>query len=692
MNNFLLEIGTEEIPAGYIEPALNALASTLLKKLTDARIDHGDAKIYGTPRRLAVEIADVSDKQTSVTKNVIGPPEKVAFNGNGKPTVAAQKFAGKIGISMDEIRITEMEKGRYLCAEKTEEGIASSEILANILPDVITSTPFPKTMKWAGYNIHFARPIHSILALLGRDVVSFKLEDIESGNITSGHRFMYAGNVTVADTGDYVDSLRSASVVVDLEERKKIVEEEISKIADDLGGRVLPDPELVDIVKNLVEYPIAVAGKFDTKYLEVPDEVLITAMREHQKYFAVIDEKDRLMPCFIAVNNTRTKDMTLAATGHERVLRARLADAQFFYKSDMETSFDEWVERLKRVLFQAKLGSMYEKIMRVRELSEFLADEAGQDSEFRHRVSRAATLCKTDLVSQVVVEFPKLQGVMGRVYASVRGEHREVAYAIEEHYRPTSSGGLLPETMTGAILAIADKMDSLCGCFSAGLIPTGASDPYALRRQGIGILQIMHDKGLSFSLKNLIEKSTRLFRGKTDQEIKDITAAVYTFLKNRMAHLLSEEGFPKDNIAAIVDISVDHVPNVRNRARALGKLRAEPDFEPLAIAFKRVVNIIRKADYMVMGNIDESLFEHECESALFTAYKVVKEKVADDLDKGLFDQALLDIASLRDAVDAFFEGVMVMADDMKIRDNRLSLLRHIADLFGEFADFSKIST
>ncbi|MDM8551354.1 glycine--tRNA ligase subunit beta [Desulfobacterales bacterium HSG2] len=692
MNNLLLEIGTEEIPAGYIEPALHALASTLSKKLTHARIDHGESRVFGTPRRLAVEIADVSDKQESLAEEVTGPPEKVGFDENGKPMVPAQKFAEKIGISVEDIRIKETEKGRYLCAERKEDGLPSATVLAEILPDVITSTPFPKTMKWADLNVYFARPVHSVLALLGKEVVPFVLGNIKSGNTASGHRFMHPERVTVTDPADYIDKLRSAYVVADLEERKKLVEADISKVADELGGRVLPDPELVDIVKNLVEYPIAVAGKFDTAYLEVPDEVLITAMREHQKYFAVFDENDKLMPCFIAVNNTRTKDMSFVATGHERVLRARLADARFFYKSDLETSFDDWLEKLKRVLFQAQLGSVYEKVMRIQQIAEFLADETGQDSAFKEQVSKAARLCKTDLVSQVVVEFPKLQGVMGKVYASVRGENRELAVALEEHYRPTYSGGPLPETMTGAILAIADKIDSICGCFSVGFIPTGTADPHALRRQGIGITQIMHEKGFSFSLKSLIEKSVSLFGEKSDQEIRKITDSVYTFLQDRITHLLAEEGYSKDVIAAIVKVSVDHVPNIRRRVRALEQLKAEPDFEPLAIAFKRVVNIIRKAGHEVTGNVDESLFEHESESALLNAYKGVREKVANDLDKGHFEQALLDIASLRDPVDAFFEGVLVMADDMNIRDNRLALLRHIADLFGEFADFSKIST
>jgi len=691
MDKLLLEIGTEEIPAGYIEPALNALESIFLKKLSDARIAHGHAKVFGTPRRLAIQISDVADRQESVTEEITGPPEKVAFDGQGKPLVAAHKFAEKLGISIDRIKIKETEKGRYLCAEKTDAGLPTCDFLANILPDMITAIPFPKTMKWADLHIQFARPVRSVLAILGTRVIPFALGNIQSSNTVSGHRFMQPDKITVNTPDEYVGKLRGAYVMADLTERRKAVEEEVAKAAAALGGKVLPDSGLTDIVKNLVEYPVAVVGKFDREFLEVPDEVLITAMRKHQKYFAVVDDKNKLMPCFIAVNNTLAKDMSLVATGHERVLRARLSDAKFFYRSDLESSFEAWVEKLQGVLFQAKLGTMYEKMLRVRELAEAVADMAEQSDEVKQDASRAATLCKADLVSQVVVEFPELQGLMGRVYASVRGENTAVASAVEEHYRPTYSGGPLPETITGAILAVADKADSICGCFKAGLIPTGASDPYALRRQGIGIVQIMLDKGFSFSLMLLIEKSLSLFGEISVRDLREISTKIYTFLQNRMEHLLAEQGFSKDVIAAVTSVSVDNVPYVWERVRALEKLKSAPDFEPIAVAFKRVVNIIRKAEYLVSGVVDESLFEHETERQLFAACKEVKNKVADDMRKGQFEKALLDIASLRPAVDAFFNDVLVMAEDEKIRDNRLVLLKHIVNLFENYADFSKIS-
>ena len=692
MKSLLLEIGSEEIPAGYIEPALEFLSLALLQKMTDVRIEHGNARIFGTPRRLAIEVQQVADKQKSLTSEVSGPPEKVGFDNNGNPTTAALKFAEKVGVSVNALKIKETNKGRYVCARVVERGLATRTLLKTILPEVILATPFPKTMKWAELNISFARPIHYIVALLGNQIIPFEVGATKSGRYSFGHYFMQPGKVKISSPDDYVKTLKDAHVFIDFEERRKLVENEINKAAKDVGGKVFPDEELIDINKNLVEFPIATAGNFDKTFLEIPGEILITAMRHHQKYFAVVDDNGNLMPSFIAVNNTRTKDMDLVATGHERVLRARLSDAEFFFKSDVGESMDEWVDRLKGVLFQAKLGSMYEKVQRIQKIAAYLADATGQKENVKKQVLRAAWLCKADLVSQVVHEFPNLQGVMGRNYASIKKEPKAVAAAIEEHYRPTYSGGPLPETEIGGLISIADKIDSICGFFSVGLVPTGASDAYALRRQGIGIIQIMNDRGFSFSLKKLIEKSLSIYGIKGAKNIKEIADLIFTFIQNRMTYQLVEEGFSKDVIAAVADADTDHVPNVWNRVRALQDLKTAADFEPLAVAFKRVVNIIKKADLPAKKKVDEKLFEHESEKALYSAYKDLKGKVSNLLDKGQFDRVLREIAKLRDPVDAFFDGVMVMSKEKKIRNNRLALLGLISDLFGLFADFSKIST
>jgi glycyl-tRNA synthetase beta chain len=703
MDTLLLEIGTEEIPAGYINPALKGLAATLQKKMTEARIEHGSAEIFGSPRRLAVRIEKVAAKQLPLKTELTGPPVKVGFDESGKPTMAAKKFAEKAGVKIEKLSIKETRKGAYLCAVKQERGEATQTLLKEILPKAILAIPFPKTMRWADMDITFARPIHSCLALLGSRVIQFKLGNVRTGRTSHGHYFMQPGKIKIDSADDYLKRLRAAQVVVDLAERRKAVEREISAAAKKVGGSILPDEELVDIVNNLVEYPVAIAGEFDKEFLELPDEVLITAMREHQKYFAVVNKSRRLLPYFVAVNNTKARDMKLVAKGHERVLRARLADAQFFYQGDLEVSNDERVEKLKRVLFQAQLGTMYEKIQRVAKIGKFIAKavdvglaDGKPGNELRAQVARAAKLCKSDLVSQVVGEFPKLQGVMGRIYAAIAGEFATVSAAIEEHYRPTYSGGPLPQTITGSVLSIADKIDSICGCFSAGLTPTGASDPYALRRQGIGIIQIMNDKGFSFSLGKLIKKSLSQFEIEDSDERKALTQKVYSFLQNRIIQLLADQGYAKDTIAAVVDVSIDHVPNLWSRLEALESFKAKPDYEPLTVAFKRVVNILRKSDKQKeqerLGKVKENLFEHESESALFAAYQKVEKKVSEAMEKGLFEKALKDIATLREPVDAFFDGVMVLAEDQNVRRNRMALLEHIATLFGKFADFSKLST
>jgi glycyl-tRNA synthetase beta chain len=703
MDTLLLEIGTEEIPAGYINPALKALAATLQKKMAEARIEHGSAEIFGSPRRLAVRIEKVAAKQLPLKTELTGPPVKVGFDESGKPTMAAKKFAEKAGVKIEKLSVKETRKGAYLCAVKQERGQATQTLLKEILPKAILAIPFPKTMRWADMDTTFARPIHSCLALLGSRVIQFKLGNVRAGRASHGHYFMRPGKIKIDSADDYLKRLKAAQVIVDLAERRKAVEREISAAAKKVGGSILADEELVDIVNNLVEYPVAIAGEFDKEFLELPDEVLITAMREHQKYFAVVNKSRRLLPYFVAVNNTKARDMKLVAKGHERVLRARLADAQFFYQGDLEISNDERVEKLKRVLFQAQLGTMYEKIQRVAKIGKFIAKavdvglaDGKQRNGLKTQVARAAKLCKADLVSQVVGEFPKLQGVMGRVYAAIAGEFATVSAAIEEHYRPTYSGGPLPQTITGSVLSIADKIDSICGCFSAGLTPTGASDPYALRRQGIGIIQIMNDKGFTFSLGKLIKKSLSQFEIKDSDELKALTQKVYSFLKNRIIQLLADQGYAKDTIAAVVDVSIDHVPNLWSRLEAIESLKATPDFEPLAVGFKRVVNILRKSGRPGgserPAEVKENLFEHESESALFAAYQKAEKNVSDAMEKGLFEKALKDIATLREPVDAFFDGVMVLAEDQNVRRNRMALLEHIATLFGKFADFSKLST
>jgi glycyl-tRNA synthetase beta chain len=699
MKLLLIEIVTEEIPAGYIDPALEAMKRLMAQKLSQARVEHGAMETFGTPRRLALMVQEVSERQASVTQEVVGPPKAMAFDAEGQPTKAAEGFAKSQGVSIKRLTIKATAKGEYVCVKKLERGQTSWRLLQSMLPELITAIPFPKQMRWSDLSLVFTRPIHGVLALFGDRIIPFKLENIRSGRRTLGHRFMHPGRIAISEVSEYVPALRSAFVLVDVKERKSAIQEEITDAARDLGGEVISDDDLLHTVTHLVEYPAVSAGTFDKGFLEVPREVLITAMREHQKYFAVVSSDQQLLPCFIAVNNTPVKDIALVTSGHERVLRARLEDARFFFETDSKTTPHEIVERLKGVLFQAKLGTMFEKVCRVQKLAEHLADLTAPD--LKASVSRAAWLCKSDLTTQMVNEFPKLQGVMGRIYAARAGEPETVAQAIEEHYLPAYAGGALPVTVPGSLVSMADKLDTICGCFGVGLIPSGTSDPYALRRQAIGIVQIILAQSFSLSLKGLIQKSLELLQDKISGDTEELVLQVLTFFQHRMEHLLAEEGFSKDVIAAVVSAPMEDVPAVRKRTEALEVLKAEADFQPLAIAFKRVANIIRQAKErgeIASGGLgegtrtDPGLFQESCEQTLFDALKSVKQDISEDLKTGAFDRALLTVAGLKGPVDAFFDGVMVLTEDERLKQNRLALLGEIADLFNIFADFSKIST
>ena len=693
MEPLLIEIGTEEIPSGYIEPALHAFRAQLTERLQKERIEHGSAVIYGTPRRLAVVVEDVASRQSNVTTEIIGPPEKVAYDGEGRPTTAAVKFAEKAGVSVNRLEVKDTEKGRYLCIQKTEKGQNVIGILKQALPEMILSIPFPKTMRWKNLRTSFARPIHTIAALYGNRVISFTVGDVKSGRFTFGHRFMSSGKIRLDHPGQYIEKLHSNFVIAGIEQRKALMKEKMAHAVANVGGRIHTDDELADMVCHLVEYPEVVLGAFNRKFLELPPEILVTAMRTHQRYFAVMDRDGKMMPNFVAVSNNRARDMKVVVAGYERVLAARLEDARFFYNADLKESLDRMLEKLKNVVYQARLGSVYDKTQRVRTLCGILADMAGLKTAEKSNLDTAALYCKADLVSHVVIEFPNLQGLIGRVYAQKAGYPEAVSAAIEAHYRPTHSGGKLPENIEGAVLGIADKLDTLCGCFLIGLVPTGASDPYALRRQAIGLIATARAFNLGFSLLDVIYQAMVLFGGHEEETIKGAADQLDAFLRNRMAHMLEEDAIPKDMAAAVLAVSSDRVPDVWNRALAFLKMKSAPGFDSLAVAFKRVVNIIRKADpEETGGDVRPSIFDHQSESMLYDAFILAEKKVADCLKKQDAETAFTVIAGIKGPVDKFFDDVMVMTDNPDIRRNRLALLRQISELFARLADFSKIST
>jgi glycyl-tRNA synthetase beta chain len=687
MSELLLEIGTEEIPSGFIPRALEEMPGLLEKEFQAQRIAYKEIKAMGTPRRLVLIATGVAPAQEARVIETLGPAKRIAFDDQGHPTKAALGFARGQGIPVEELKVVQTEKGEYLSARKEEKGEETFRLLPAILPRVIASIPFPKSMRWMDLENAFVRPIHWILALFDGKVIPFQVGNIVTGNLSRGHRFMALGSFQVKDLPDYLRRLKNSFVIVNPEERKELILAEVNRAANEVSGNILKDDELVEIVTCLVEYPAALRGSFAKEFLSLPREVLITAMRKHQRYFSLGDSQGALLPYFVTISNTKPRDPNVVIRGNERVLQARLADAKFFFLEDQKVPLIQRLEGLKKVVYHSKLGTSYEKVMRISSLAEYLAGRI--DPSAGETVKRASLLCKGDLITGMVGEFPGLQGVMGRIYARLSGEKEEVSLAIYEHYLPTAAGGALPISHPGAILSMADKLDTIAGCFGVGLIPTGTADPYALRRQTLGIINIILDKRYSLPLGELIERSLSLLTSKLERAPMQIKKDVLEFFRGRMQNLLISRGVSPDAVEAASAVSFDDLVDLEQRAQALHDLKKEPDFDPLATAFKRIVNISRSHS---PGPVFPERFEKPVEGNLFEAYQSIGRKAEEQIARGDYSSALKELTSLRKPVDEFFDGVMVMAEDEKVKENRLSLLANIASLFFKIGDFSKIAT
>ncbi len=682
---FLLEIGTEEIPSRFIIPALEKMKELFTALLATGRvpIEGGQVQAFGTPRRLVLYAPQLAERQQDVSKEVVGPPKKIAFDAEGRPAKAAIVFAEKNGVSVEALAFKTTDKGEYVVARIDEKGGDTAEWLKQAMPGFILSIPFPKTMRWMDKDIRFARPIHWILALWGGSMVEFELNGIRSANLSRGHRFMSPGAFLVKDFKSYTLQAEPNSVVIDPEVRKQRIVKQTQELAKLKNGTVLDDPDLVEEVANLVEYPVAVMGSFNPEYLRVPKEVLITAMREHQRYFSVVGADGNLLPGFITISNTRAEDMEVVRAGNERVLAARLSDAAYFFDHDVKQPLAERVEGLKKVTYQEKLGTVYDKIERVKALAVYLAGRCGADSA---AAERAAYLCKADLITGVVGEFPKLQGVMGRQYALLSGEEPRVADAILEHYQPRFAGDKLPASLEGLSVGIADRIDTITGCFSVGLVPSGSEDPYGLRRQSMAILNMLNDRGLRLSLGELISEACRHYKLKKNDTIK-VASDTLDFFRQRLAGMLAAEGFRSDVVDAALSVGFDDPLTGREKVKALDALRTSEDYQPLVTALKRAGNILPKK---FEGAVKKSLLKQDAEKALHAAYSEIKDLVVEKTAKLDFRGALADIASLRKRVDAFFDTVMVMDKDADVKNNRLALLAGITGLFSGIADFSRL--
>jgi len=685
----LFEIGTEEIPAGYIPPALEAMRQRAGELLTKNRIRFDELRVFGTPRRMVLWISGIPERQEDLVEKAMGPPKKVAFDDEGNPTRAAEGFARRHNVTTRDLFIEETEKGPYVAISKKVPGRPVELVLEEVLPDLVTHIPFPKTMKWESSGFRFARPIRWLSVCIGDKALKLKMAGVEASLRSRGHRFLAPGHFSISsDLASYEKALENAFVIVNQEKRRDMLISMAKRAAEGVGGRLLDDQELLELNTFLVEYPYCLAGSFDPGFLSLPKEVLITVMKEHQKYFAVVDMNGDLMPHFIAVNNIVPKDPGLLKKGHERVLRARLKDAAFFYQEDTKRPFEAFVEGLSGMIFHKGLGSLLDKTRRIQALS--LQLSIWIDPSFKAIVERAAYLSKADLVTEMVGEFPNLEGIMGREYALKSGEPREVAEAIHEHYLPRRARDELPASMPGAILGIADRLDTIVSTFALGMRPTGGADPYGLRRHALAILHILEEKGIELSLRGLVEKAASILEGYTSFTLPEgLVEEVMKFFRIRLKNDLVGRGLRPDTVEAALIASFDEPLDAIIRARALEAVRSREEFEPLAIAFKRVMNILKG---MTPGELREDLFTEDAEKALYQGYRAVERKATPLIEERRYQEALIVLLTLKPAVDRFFDEVFVMVEEEKVRANRLALIHAISRLFLRIGDLSAISS
>lgn len=686
--DYLLEIGCEEIPAGFVGPALWFGGQQFEGMLKKARLSFRKLDIYGTPRRLTYVIRDLEERQAASEETVMGPPKSVGLDAAGKPTKAALGFARSQGIDVSALSVFPTDRGDYLGFVRFDAGSPVREILPKIVSDFLPAIPFRKSMRWADLDVKFARPVHWIVSLYGDEVLPLSFGDVGAGRTTFGHRFLAPGAIELSSTSEYPGRLAEARVLVDLEDRKGRIRAGIREAEVRIGMKWVEDEPLVETVANLVEYPVVMVGRFEEKYLSLPREVLVTSMRNNQKYFVFEDAKGGLFPGFAFVSNMIVPDPSVVVAGNERVLRARLSDAEFYYGDDLKKPLFERTEALKKVLFQADMGTYWEKIERMADIAEFVASFGFPPKAKDCR--RAAFLSKADLTTGVIKEFPELQGVMGRHYASMTGESAEIAQSVFEHYLPKGQSDDLPTTDVGTATAIADKIDMVCGCFGVGLIPTGTADPYGLRRHTLGILSILESRGLRIPIAGLVDRSLATLAPKLTSPAAEVRKKVLEFVVARYLNLLVSQGAPADLVEAVLAPGLRNVVDLRAKLDALVAFRADAAFEPLAEVFKRAINITKVYDGPLA--VSEMLFEHDEERALHAAAADVSGRVVSAARDGRYGEAFREMAGLQPLVAAFFEKVLVMAKDETVRNNRLALLKGLSAVFSSVADFSKVAS
>ena len=702
----LFEIGAEEIPAGMLPRAISELKTILEKHLTAENLMAGaTVETFGGPRRLTAWVRGIIAQQADLEMEVTGPPKAVAYDNVGAPTRAAVSFAEKQGVALHELITVRTAKGEFIAAKVVKRGRTSFDLLYEILPRVIHDLPWPKTMTWTGLKgARFIRPIRWIVAVLNSKPMKFSFGGVTAGDTTEGHRFLgvrgAAGKsqVRVSSFADYEKKLRTNGVIVRQEERRAKITRELATHAKRGNYHVHEDAHLLELVSYLNEYPTVIEGDFDPAFLELPDEILITVMRDHQKYFAVEKRGGELAPHFLAVINLAKDTHGLVRAGHERVLRARFADARFFWESDQKCRLADILPKLQKVTYESRLGSYFDKVERVRAIARWLTEgwyNLGVKQAHVADADRAAELAKCDLATEMVREFTELQGIVGGLYAKAQGEAEEVADAIYDHYRPVGLDDPIPRNLTGCAVALADKLDSIVGCFSVGVVPTGSSDPYALRRAALGIVKIILDKKLYVSLSLFIGAAAKALLANPPKKAitQEQEKQVLEFLLERVRFVLREKsGYAYDEVNAVLRAGSDDLVDVEKRLRALKAIRKSKNFEPLAVSFKRIRRILEKANLGAdVQPVKSELFEKDAERELYAAVRKAAAKVTEDKRAGRYQEALEEIAGLRKTVDQFFVDVMVMAEDEAVRNNRLALLAELLREFTTIADFAELA-
>jgi glycyl-tRNA synthetase beta chain len=678
-NNLLIEIGTEELPPKSLKKLAEAFAGNIKQKLVSAEFTFSEIKFFATPRRLAVMVYQLNSKQPDRSVERRGPALRAAFDDNGKPTKALEGFAHSCNTTVNKLEKLETTQGSWIVYRYQEQGKTIDELLSSFVNQALNELPIPKPMRWDNGDVQFVRPVHWVVMLYGKKLIKDEVLGVVADKKTYGHRFHHPAAIVLPDADSYQKLLKEKGrVIVDFAERKKMILEQVENIAKQKNSQAIIPEALLDEVTGLVEWPAALLANFGKEFLAVPREALISAMQDHQRCFALKRNQDELLPCFITISNIESKDPQEVVRGNERVMRARLADAKFFYETDCKQKLSDRLENLKQVVFQAKLGSLCDKSQRVAELAKLIAEKCGVNSEHAYR---AGLLCKTDLLTNMVGEFPELQGIMGYYYAKQDSEDIEVAKAIRDHYRPRFAWDELPETLTGCAVALADRLDTLVNIFKIGLIPTGDKDPFGLRRAALGIVRVVIEKELNLDLAELLIAPQ-----------PEVISQVCVFILERLPAWYGEQGITGDTLQAVLTVQQDsrNLIDMHHRVLAVKNFRQLPQAQSLAAANKRVKNLLSKSakSFVQTSTIDQALFSMSEERDLFAALRAARENAQPLIKSKSYTALLIELANLQMPVDKFFDKVLVMDENEKLRNNRLALLAELRQLFLTVADIS----